>query len=87
MPNNVMNKPYQRAELVRRWVAGEMSVSAMEKSVARKACGRGEQPPYSEAACVPWYKRKKDVESLGMSVHCSLQTRLSLEAKSDWGNP
>ena len=41
MPNNVMIKPYQRAELVRRWVAGEMSVSAMEKSVARKACGRG----------------------------------------------
>jgi hypothetical protein len=44
MPNNVMNKPYQRAELVLRWVAGEMSVSAMEKSVAAKACGKGSYP-------------------------------------------
>ena len=44
MPSNIMNKPYQRAELVLRWVAGEMSVSAMEKSVAAKACGKGSYP-------------------------------------------
>ena len=34
MPNKVMNKPYQRAEFVRRGVAGEVSVSSMEGSVA-----------------------------------------------------
>jgi hypothetical protein len=52
MPNNVMNKPYQRAELVRRWVAGEMSVSAMENSVAAKACGKGCNPDEIEELLV-----------------------------------
>ena len=95
MPNNVMNKPYQRAELVRRRVAGEMSVSAMEKSVAAKACGTGGANPVeidellvfrgSLCALIP---TQEGVEGPAMSLHhCSFQTRLSIEAKSDWGNP
>jgi hypothetical protein len=78
MPNNVMNKPYQRAELVRRRVAGEMNVSAMEKSVAAKACRTGEQPDEIDELLVfrgslrALIQTQEGVEGPGTSLHhCS----------------